>query len=135
MALHLNTTIPRASWKLPLDSGVNMPDIYFATQYRLEIPFINSAYTSLNGEYVEVVPSFANQCLGAGWYPPFDDEIGLYSGIGTDEEQERDNHHDDLYLFVADKIGGVHRRIHMDSLDDILARWKGETYLLGEDEE
>ena len=124
-----------ASWKLPLVSGVDMPDRYFATQYREEIPLIQSAYTALEGEYAEVYPTFANQFLGAGWYPPFDDEVGLYSGIGTDEEQERDNHHDDLYLFVADKIGGVQGRIHMDSLDDILARWEGETHLLGEDEE
>ena len=113
-----------------------MPDRYFATQYRSEVPLIPIALTALNGEYIEVYPTFANQFLGAGWYPPFDDEIGLYSAIGTVEEQERDNHHDDLYLFVAERIGGFHQRyVHVDSLDDILARWEGETYLLGEDDE
>ena len=123
-----------ASWKLPLVSGVDMPNRYFATQYREEIPIIPFALTSMNGEYVEVGSMFANEWLGPGWYQPFADEVGLSSGIGTDDEQERDKHHDDLYLFVADNIGGVQGRIHMDSLDDILARWEGETYLLGEDE-
>jgi len=109
---------------------------YFATQYREEVPIIPFALTSMNGEYIEVGSMFAIPFLGAGWYTPSDDEVGLYSGIGTDDEQERDKHHDDLYLFVAEKIGGFHQRyVHVDSLDDILARWEGETYLLGEEEE
>ena len=42
--------------------------------------------------------------LGPGWYQPFDDEVGLYSGIGTDDEQENDKRYDDLILFLADKL-------------------------------
>jgi len=80
-----------------------MPDRYFATQVCLEIPLIPIALTALNGEYIEVYPTFANQFLGAGWYPPFDDEIGLYSAIGTDDEQEDDKLEDDVILCIANK--------------------------------
>jgi hypothetical protein len=91
-----------ASWKLPLVSGVDMPNRYFATQYREEIPIIPFALTSMNGEYIEVGSMFANEYLGPGWYQPFDDEIGLYSGIGTDDEQENDKLEDDLLIRYKD---------------------------------
>ena len=81
-----------------------MPNRYFAIQYREEIPLIQTALTSLDGEYAEVFPTFANDYLGAGWYPPFDDEVGLYSGIGAEEEQENDKRYDDLMLFMSDKL-------------------------------
>jgi hypothetical protein len=93
-----------ASWKLPLVSGVDMPDRHMAIQYREEIPIIPFALTSMDGEYIMVGPMFFNDYLGAGWFQPFDDEIGLYSGIGTDDEQENDRRYDDLILFLADKL-------------------------------
>ena len=76
---------------------------YFATQYREEVPIIPFALTSMNGEYIEVGSMFANEWLGPGWYQPFDDEVGLYSGIGTDDAQEDDKRYDDLILFLANK--------------------------------
>jgi hypothetical protein len=87
-----------ASWKLPLVSGVNMPDMHMAIQFREEIPIIPFALTSMDGEYIIVGSMFFNEYLGAGWFQPFDDEVGMYSGIGTDKEQERDYLEDDLLI-------------------------------------
>ena len=72
--------------------------LYFAIQFRDDCPVPNMSLTPIDGEYVLVANAYANDILGGMWMPPFDEEIGMYSAVGTDEEQEDDAAHDDRSL-------------------------------------
>ena len=72
--------------------------LYFALQFRDGSPIPSMSLTPLDGEYVFVGNSYANDILGGMWMVPFDEEVGVYSGVGTDEEQDEDNVHDDSLL-------------------------------------
>jgi hypothetical protein len=72
--------------------------LYFAMQFRDGSPTPHIALAPLNGEYVLVNNAYANDILGGMWMVPFDEEIGVYSDIGTDEEQDEDNARDDRLL-------------------------------------
>jgi hypothetical protein len=69
--------------------------LYFAIQFRDGCPVPNVSLAPLDGEYVLVGNAYANDILGGMWMPPFEDEIGMYSAVGTDEEQELDRVQDD----------------------------------------
>ena len=69
--------------------------LYFAIQFRDGCPVPNVSLAPLDGEYVLVGNAYANDILGGMWMTPFEDEFGMYSAVGTDEEQEHDRHYDD----------------------------------------
>tara|TARA_Y100000401_G_scaffold59117_1_gene46874 strand:+ start:80 stop:352 length:273 start_codon:yes stop_codon:yes gene_type:complete len=70
--------------------------LHFAVQFRDGCPASSVALTPMDGEYVLVSNAYADDILGGMWSPPFQVEIGLYSAVGTDEEQERDRIDDDM---------------------------------------
>lgn len=72
--------------------------LYFAVQFRDGSPTPNMSLTPLGGEYVFINNAYANDILGGMWLVPFDEEIGVYSNVGTDEEQDEDNARDDRLL-------------------------------------
>jgi len=75
--------------------------LYFAIQFRDGCPVPNVSLAPLDGEYVLVGNAYANDILGGMWMTPFQDEIGLYSAVGTDEEQEQDRIEDDMQYSIC----------------------------------